>query len=100
MNAIATIDKAGRLVVPKAMRLALHLEPGDVLEMRQEGETLVLAPKHEKGRMFKAEDGLWVFSSGQGRVTNEEINQAIADTRLEREARILGSLEDEDTTAR
>lgn len=94
MNVTATIDKAGRLVVPKALRSALHLQPGDVLDLHQRGETLVLEPRHERGRLFKAEDGLWVFSSGAGRVlTNEDVNQALEQTRLERESRILGTSE-------
>ena len=30
----ATIDAAGRIVVPKALRLALRLKPGQPLEIR------------------------------------------------------------------
>ncbi|TAM61748.1 MAG: AbrB/MazE/SpoVT family DNA-binding domain-containing protein [Rhodanobacter sp.] len=36
------IGAQGRLVIPAALRKALHLEPGDRLIARQEGETLVL----------------------------------------------------------
>jgi AbrB family looped-hinge helix DNA binding protein len=42
MNAIAEIDKAGRVVVPKKLREALHLVPGTRLNLRQEGESLVI----------------------------------------------------------
>ena len=34
MNAIAEIDKAGRVVVPKKFRDALHLVPGTRLSLR------------------------------------------------------------------
>ncbi len=42
MNAIAEIDKAGRIVVPKRMRDALHLVGGTRLILRQEGESIVV----------------------------------------------------------
>ncbi len=32
MNIRLTIDKAGRIVIPKALREELNLEPGDSLE--------------------------------------------------------------------
>ncbi len=96
MNATVTIDKAGRLVVPKALRSALHLQPGDVLDVHRRGETLVLEPRHERGRLFKAEDGLWVFSSGTGlALTHEDVDQVLEQTRLERESRILGTPEED-----
>lgn len=36
------VGAQGRLVIPAALRKALHLEPGDRLVARQEGEALVL----------------------------------------------------------
>lgn len=36
------VGAQGRLVIPAALRKALHLKPGDRLIARQEGETLVL----------------------------------------------------------
>ncbi|HEX2796162.1 MAG TPA: AbrB/MazE/SpoVT family DNA-binding domain-containing protein [Immundisolibacter sp.] len=36
------VGAQGRLVIPATLRKALHLEPGDRLVARQEGETLVL----------------------------------------------------------
>lgn len=36
------VGAQGRLVIPAALRKALHLKPGDRLMARQEGETLVL----------------------------------------------------------
>jgi AbrB family looped-hinge helix DNA binding protein len=37
-----TIDKAGRLVLPKAMRDALHLKPGSSLEVERRDDELIL----------------------------------------------------------
>jgi AbrB family looped-hinge helix DNA binding protein len=99
MNATTMIDGSGRLVVPKALRTALHLQPGDVLEVRQEGDTLVFEPKHERTSLFKADDGLWVFSSGSGRVTTEGINQLLEQTRQEREAHIVESDKEDEASA-
>jgi AbrB family looped-hinge helix DNA binding protein len=42
MDAIAEIDKAGRLVVPKKLRDALHLVPGTRLTLKQESDRLVI----------------------------------------------------------
>ncbi|HEY0675221.1 MAG TPA: AbrB/MazE/SpoVT family DNA-binding domain-containing protein [Immundisolibacter sp.] len=36
------VGAQGRLVIPAALRKALHIEPGDRLVARQEGEALVL----------------------------------------------------------
>jgi AbrB family looped-hinge helix DNA binding protein len=37
-----TIDKAGRLVLPKAIRDALHLKPGSSLELEQRDDEVVM----------------------------------------------------------
>jgi AbrB family looped-hinge helix DNA binding protein len=41
---IATIDGAGRLVVPKRLRVRLGLRKGSRLMVREEGDRLVLEP--------------------------------------------------------
>lgn len=40
----ATLDKSGRLLLPKALREALNLKPGDTLEVTLEEGHLVLTP--------------------------------------------------------
>lgn len=88
MTATVTIDKAGRLVVPKPMRDALHLRAGDSFEIEREGEQLTLRHKPTKARA-SLENGVWVFDTG-GRITNEMVNEVLDQSRREREARILG----------
>ncbi len=56
--------KAGRVVIPKALREELHLEPGDALEMESAGEQISLRPVRGAGPLSK-EHGVWVFHSGQ-----------------------------------
>jgi AbrB family looped-hinge helix DNA binding protein len=64
MSTRLTIDKAGRVVIPKLLREELHLEPGDTLEMDMAGEQITLRPIRGTGPLTK-EHGVWVFRSGQ-----------------------------------
>jgi AbrB family looped-hinge helix DNA binding protein len=64
MNTRLTIDKAGRVVIPKPLREELHLEPGDALDMETAGEQITLRPVRGTGPLAK-EHGVWVFRSGQ-----------------------------------
>jgi AbrB family looped-hinge helix DNA binding protein len=59
-----TIDKAGRVVIPKSLREELRLEPGDSLEMETTGESITLRPVRGNGQLRK-EHGVWVFYGGQ-----------------------------------
>ena len=81
MNAIAEIDKAGRVVVPKKMREALHLVPGTRLTLRQDGDSIVLEPEvHPRGLYVL--DGWPVFDGGgQGPV---DVTDWLAQDREER----------------
>jgi AbrB family looped-hinge helix DNA binding protein len=54
----ATIDKAGRLVIPKALRDSLGLVPGDV-EVSADGAGLHVEPL--AGDRLEDEDGLLVI---------------------------------------
>ena len=60
MTATTTIDKAGRVVVPKAIRDALHLKPGDPIEIERNGDQLTLRHKPAKAKAM-LENGIWVF---------------------------------------
>ena len=64
MNTRLTIDKAGRVVIPKPLREQLHLEPGDALELESAGEQITLRPARGTGPLAK-EHGVWVFHSAQ-----------------------------------
>jgi len=64
MNTRLSIDKAGRVVIPKPLWEELHLGPGDSLEMESAGEQITLRPVRGTGPLSK-EHGVWVFHSGQ-----------------------------------
>jgi AbrB family looped-hinge helix DNA binding protein len=60
MSIRLTIDKAGRVVIPKPLREELHQEPGGALEMESAGEQIALRPVCGMGSLTK-EHGVWVF---------------------------------------
>ncbi len=63
MRTRATVDKSGRLVLPKPVRDELRLQPGDELEVRREADTILLSPIHTPVALHK-EHGVWVYRSG------------------------------------
>ena len=64
MHMTVTLDKAGRVVLPKTLRDQLHLESGDQLELESEGERVTLRPVRSASPLRK-EQGVWVFRSGR-----------------------------------
>jgi AbrB family looped-hinge helix DNA binding protein len=64
MSTRLTIDKAGRVIIPKPLREKLHLEPGDALELESAGDQITLRPVRGTGPLVK-EHGVWVFHTGQ-----------------------------------
>jgi AbrB family looped-hinge helix DNA binding protein len=92
VKTIAQIDRAGRLVVPKAFRDALHLRPGDRLRVRTEGEALVLEPEPVYAKTRIADDG-WPVLESRGThtpMTLDDFNKVLDEVREERHRHILG----------
>jgi AbrB family looped-hinge helix DNA binding protein len=88
MSTTITIDKAGRLVLPKPLRDALHLKAGSTLEVQQEGDAITLRPTQTKATL-RRKNGFWIFDTG-GQITTEMVDQTLAKIRNERDKRILG----------
>src|SRR5437764_910720 len=77
MNTIVTLDKAGRVLIPKSLRDDLNLEPGDTLELDSEGEQVTLRPVRAASPLRKKQ-GVWVFHTGKkiaARTTDEVLGQ-------------------------
>ena len=90
MNATLTIDKAGRVVLPKPVRDAMQISPGDSLELESSEDHIVLRPAPSKGRVYKKQ-GMWVFDSGSDvPLTVEVVNKTIRGVRAERHRHVLG----------
>lgn len=81
MNGKLTIDRAGRIVIPKPIREGLHLKPGDSLELENEGDQITLRPIRPQPTL-KKELGVWVY---QGETSDISIPDLI---RREREDRL------------
>ena len=89
MNTVITIDKAGRLVIPKSLREELHLEAGDALELESAGEEITLRPVRSKSTLVKKQ-GVWVFEGGRAPISAETTNDVLEQIREERDLQSLG----------
>jgi AbrB family looped-hinge helix DNA binding protein len=88
MNATVILDKAGRLVLPKALREELRLAPGDSLDLTVEGEQVTLRLRRVTPPLQK-ERGVWVFRTGEP-LTAAETNAALRKLRERRQRRKAG----------
>lgn len=59
-----TIDEAGRVAIPKALRDEMQLEAVDKLELKSEGDLMILRTVRSRPALRKKQ-GAWVFSSGK-----------------------------------
>ena len=60
MTGKLTLDQAGRVLIPKALRQELHLGPGDALQIENAGDEITLRPLRPKTLLAK-EHGVWVY---------------------------------------
>jgi len=56
-----TLDKFGRIVIPKRVRDGLGLKPGAVLQIEQADQRILMEPVHE-GTHVVVKNGVLVFS--------------------------------------
>jgi AbrB family looped-hinge helix DNA binding protein len=85
-----TLDKAGRVVLPKPVRDELQVGPGDSLELESSEEHVILRPVRGNGRIYKKQ-GVWVFDSGEP-LDADVVNKTLRKVREERDRRNLGKL--------
>ena len=90
MVSTLTIDKAGRIVLPKPVRDELQLSAGDSLEVESSDGQVILRPARSKGRMYKKQ-GVWVMHGGSP-LSADFVEKTIRQVRREREDRFLGKL--------
>ena len=83
MKAIS-LDKAGRVVLPKGLRDRLRLEAGDELLVEETDQQIVLRPVRAQATL-KKERGVWVYQGGRGtKRSAESLQEQIDDVRDER----------------
>lgn len=63
---LVTIDKAGRVVIPKETRDRLSLGPDAELELTVHGDSIELSPVRRAGRTFSIVDGFAVLDPVEG----------------------------------
>jgi AbrB family looped-hinge helix DNA binding protein len=88
MTSTLTIDKAGRIVLPKPLRDELQLEAGDSLEVNTKGEEITLRPIRGNSPL-KKKNGVWVLQAGQP-LSEDAVNKTMSEVRRDREELILG----------
>ena len=88
MTTKLTLDRAGRVVIPKPLRDELQLAPGDALDLESEGEQITLRPA--RGALpLRKEDGIWVLRTGDP-LPASVADQVIKDLRNQRDLNNLG----------
>jgi AbrB family looped-hinge helix DNA binding protein len=90
MTTTLTLDKAGRVVLPKPVRDEMQLRAGDSLELESSEDRIVLRPRRG-GVGLHQKQGIWVFGVGEpipAGATDETLRQI----RRERELSFMGDL--------
>jgi AbrB family looped-hinge helix DNA binding protein len=86
MTSKLSLDKAGRIVIPKALRQKLHLGTGDTLELESDGDAITLRPLRPKA-LLRKERGVWVY---EGDPTQASIPDLIDREREKRLREFMG----------
>jgi AbrB family looped-hinge helix DNA binding protein len=86
ITAKITLDKAGRVVLPKPLRDSMHLVAGDTLQLDAEGDRITLRLIHPHATLRK-EHGIWVY---QGEPSEASIPDLIDRERDQRVRELAG----------
>jgi len=98
MTTTVEIDKAGRVVIPKKLRDALHLTPGTQLKVERSGDTLIFEPEIAKARLVIENGVPLIFLADPANapvLSNEDVLGLIDRIRAERDRHNLGLDDDE-----
>jgi len=90
MRARVTLDRAGRIVLPRTVRDELQLAPGDSFDLVVHGDDLTLRPRRTSTPLQK-QRGVWVLRTGQP-LTAAETDQTLRTIRTVRAQRHGGSV--------
>src|SRR5271156_6491926 len=90
MTTTLTIDRAGRLVLPKPVRDELQLAAGDSLELESTEDEIILRPVRGAAAL-RRKQGVWVMRTGKP-LSAEVVHQTIGKIRNERGQIALKSL--------
>lgn len=79
-----TLDRFGRVVIPKQVRDDLGLKPGTVLQIEETNQKILLKPLHERPQLV-VKDGVLVFMGKK----NGDIEGAIRTHREKRLSKVI-----------
>jgi len=81
-----TIDRAGRVVIPKSLRDRAGLKAGMEIEIKFADGNIEISPPPPQGRLIR-KDGMLLWEPGPSvpPLTTEDINEAIRMVREERD---------------
>lgn len=88
MTAKLTLDKLGRIVLPKPVRDKLQLAAGDQLELESLDDQITLRPLRGSAQLRKKR-GVWVFHCGEP-LSAAVVQETIDQVRSERDQSNLG----------
>ena len=88
MRSKVTLDRAGRVVLPKTLRDDLHLSPGDTLDLTVRGDEVTLRPRRNSTPLQKKQ-GIWVFGTGKP-MACDETEEALRNVRAQRDRQNAG----------
>jgi AbrB family looped-hinge helix DNA binding protein len=83
-----TIDRAGRVVIPKVLRERAGLTPGMEIEVRFQDGNIEIVPPPPQGRLVRI-DGMLLWDPGPD-APPFDVQEAIERVRQEREDEIMG----------
>ena len=91
-NTMTTVsmDKAGRLVLPKEVRTRLHLRPGDRLEVEIGPETIILRPQRMAPAGLVQHKTRVIWNAPETTPTLDDFEAALRRGREERDQRAAG----------
>jgi AbrB family looped-hinge helix DNA binding protein len=89
MTTTLTLDKAGRVVLPKPVRDEMQLRAGDSLELESSEDRIVLRPRRG-GVGLHQKQGIWVFGVGEP-IPPGATDETLRQIQRERELSFMGN---------
>jgi len=82
-----SIDRFGRIVLPKEIRDRFGVKPGTEFELEERGDAILLKPVQKMAKII--DKGGWLVVETGGRpLTQEEVDDSIRKVREERDKKI------------
>ncbi len=75
------IDQAGRIVLPKEVRLKLAIKPGDTLKVSIHGSWVTLTPNKEATGFVRKGHALVFTTPGDKKLSQKEVNGVLNEVR-------------------